>query len=457
MRTSPSGLTTGSIPRTLFVFSLPILLGNVMQTLNGSINSIWVGKYLGEAALGATANGNTVIFLLLGLVFGVTMSSTIMIAQHVGAQRMDEARRVVGTSASFFMLLAVIFASVGSLLSEPILRLMRTPPESLQMAVDYIRIMFLGLPVGYFYFYVMAALRGAGDSRTPFFYLVLSVALDIALNPVFIFGLGIAPKMGVAGSALASVIAQAISLAGLMWHIYLRRNPLVLRRGDLHLLRPDGAIMRSLVAKGLPMGTQMIVMSSSLAATYGLVNQFGSHTTAAFAAAMQLWSYIQMPSLALSAGVSSMVAQNIGAQRWDRVARIAGFGVLFNFLMAGGAILLLYIFSRAVLGLFLPPDTPALDIAVHINEVVLWSFLFFGMAMVLSGVVRAAGAVMAPLIVLLIALWGVRIPLAWFLIPRWQADGIWWSIAASSIIAVLLTGAYYLHGSWKKARMLPAG
>lgn len=439
------------------MFSLPILMGNVMQTLNGSINSIWVGKYLGEAALGATANGNIVIFLLLGLVFGITMSSTIMIAQHVGAQRLDEARRVVGTSASFFMSLAVLFSAVGLLLSESILRLMQTPAESMKMAVDYMRVLFLGLPVSYFYFYLMAALRGAGDSRTPFIYLGLSVVLDIVLNPVFIFGLGIVPPLGVAGSALASVIAQTISLAGLMWHIYRRRNPLVLRGGDLHLLRPNPAILKALVTKGLPMGTQMIVMSSSLAATYSLVNQFGAHTTAAFAAAMQLWSYIQMPSLALGAGVSSMVAQNIGADRWDRVARIAGFGVLFNFLMAGAAILVLYIFSRDLLGLFLPPDTEALDIAQHINNIALWSFLFFGMAMVLSGVVRAAGAVMAPLIVLLIALWGVRIPLAWALVPYWQADGIWWSIAASSIIAATLTGIYYWRGSWKQARMLPPG
>ncbi len=457
MKNSPSGLTTGSIPRTLFFFSLPILMGNVMQTLNGSINSIWVGKYLGEAALSATANGNTVIFLLLGSVFGMTMASTILIAQYVGARNLDMARRVVGTSASFFLILAILFASIGSVLAEPILRAMQTPQESLAMAVSYMRVLFLALPVSYFYFYVIAALRGAGDSRTPFIYLILSVLLDIALNPVFIFGLGIAPAMGVAGSAVATVIAQVVSLAGLMLHIYRGKNPLVLRRADLHLLRPDLAIVKSMVMKGLPMGAQMIVMSGSLAATYGLVNLYGSHTTAAFAAAMQIWSYIQMPSLALSAGVSSMAAQNIGADRWDRVGAIARYGLLFNFLLGGAAILLLYIFSRPTLGLFLPPGTPALGIAQHINNIVLWSYLLFGMSMVLSGVVRAAGAVMAPLIVLFVSLWLVRIPMSWALMSTWQADGIWWSISASSVVALLLTGVYYLRGNWRNARMLPAG
>jgi putative MATE family efflux protein len=455
MKTSPSGLTTGSIPRTLFFFSLPILIGNVMQTLNGSINSIWVGKYLGEAALSATANGNTVMFLLLGVVFGMTMASTILIAQYIGAQRLDQARKVVGTSASFFLLLAVLFAVAGAFLAEPILQVMRTPPESVALAVSYMRVLFLALPVSYFYFFIMAALRGAGDSRTPFIYLVLSVVLDIALNPVFIFGLGIAPAMGIAGSALATVVAQTISLAGLLVHIYRRKNPLVLHRADLHLLRPDFAIIQSVVTKGLPMGAQMIVMSGSMAATYGMVNNFGSHTTAAFAAAMQLWSYIQMPSLALSAGVSSMAAQNIGANQWSRVGSIARYGVLFNFLLAGSAILLLYLFGRGALSLFLPPDTPALDIAQHLNNVVLWSYLLFGMAMVLSGVVRAAGAVMVPLIVLFIALWVVRIPLSLALIPRWGADAIWWSISLSSVVALALVGAYYLRGSWRTARMTP--
>jgi putative MATE family efflux protein len=457
MKTSPSGLTTGSIPRTLFFFSLPILMGNVMQTLNGSINSIWVGKYLGEAALGATANGNTVIFLLLGAVFGMTMASTILIAQYYGAQKLDEAKRVVGTSATFFLLLAVIFSVAGTFLSEPILRAMQTPPESLAMAVSYIRVLFLALPVSYFYFYLIAALRGAGDSRTPFIYLVLSVVLDILLNPVFIFGLGFAPAMGVAGSALATVIAQVVSLAGLLIHIYRRKNPLVLHRGEWHLLRPNMAIVKSLVLKGLPMGAQMIVMSGSMAATYGMVNQYGAHTTAAFAAAMQLWSYVQMPSLALGAGVSSMAAQNIGANHWDRVSQIARYGVLFNFLLAGSAILLLYIFARSALGLFLPANTPALDIALHINNVVLWSYLLFGMAMVLSGVVRAAGAVMVPLIVLFIALWLVRLPMSWALMPSWQADGIWWSFSTSGVVALCLIGVYYLRGSWKQARMVSQG
>jgi putative MATE family efflux protein len=457
MQTSPTGLTTGSIPRTLFAFSLPILMGNVLQSLNGSVNSIWIGKYLGEAALSAAANANTVMFLLLGFVFGMTMASTILIAQHVGAQRNHEAKRVIGASATFFVLLATFVAAIGSLLAGPILRLMSTPAESQDMAVAYMRMLFLALPASYFFFFIMAALRGTGDSRTPFIYLVLSVVLDIGLNPLFIFGFGVLPPLGVAGSALATVVAQTLSLAGLVLHIYRRRNPWVLRREDRGLLRADSAIVKAIVLKGMPMGAQMIVMSVTLVATYSFANQFGTHTTAAFAAAMQMWSYVQMPALALGAGVSSMAAQNIGANRWDRVGQITRYGLIFNLALAGGIILMLYIFGRPVLSLFLPPDTPALDIAEHINHVCLWSFLLFGMAMILSGVVRAAGAVMAPLIVLLISLWGVRVPVSWLLIRWYGEDGLWWSIVLSAVLALLLISVYYRRGTWKQARMVPAG
>jgi putative MATE family efflux protein len=198
-------------------------------------------------------------------------------------------------------------------LSEPILHGMQTPAASLPYALIYLRVMFLALPLSYAYFFVMAALRGAGDSKTPFYFLLISVVLDIALNPLLIFGWGPIPRMGIAGSATATLLAQAISLGALMRHIYVRRNPLVLHRGEFHMLRIDWSIVRTLIVKGLPMGAQMIVLSLSMVLLFKLINRYGAETTAAFAASMQLWNYVQMPALALGGAVSSMAAQNIGA------------------------------------------------------------------------------------------------------------------------------------------------
>jgi putative MATE family efflux protein len=342
---------------------------------------------------------------------------------------------------------------IGLWLSPAILAWMGTPADALPLGVTYMRVMFLALPASYAFFFVNAALRGAGDSRTPFAFLVLSVVLDIVLNPLLIFGLGPFPEMGIAGSATATLVAQFVSVAALIGYIYRKRNPLTLRRADAHLLRVDWGIVRTIVVKGIPMGLQMIVLSSSMVIFMRFVNQFGSDTAAAFAAAQQLWNYVQMPALALGAAVSSMAAQNIGAGLWDRVRETARFGVLYNFLLTGVPVVLLYLASRPAIGIFLPADSPAIGIAVHLNLIVLWSFPLFGVSMVLSGVVRAAGAVVAPLLILAFALLVVRAPLAWLTVDRWGVDAVWWSFTISAIVAMTLTVGYYLGGSWRSARM----
>ncbi len=460
MKPASSALTTGSIPRALFTFTLPILMGNVLQSLNGSINSIWVGKYLGTAALTATNNANIVMFLLLGSVFGLTLASTILIAQNVGSRNVAEARRIVGTSATFFMGVSLFFTATGLLLSPYILTWMGTPVDAMPLAIAYMRVMFLALPASFGFFFIMAALRGAGDSKTPFYFLVLSVGLDVVLNPVFIFGIGPIPALGIAGSATATLIAQVVSLAAMVRHIYKRGNPLALRRVDLPSLKPDPVILKSIVSKGIPMGLQMIVLSSSAVLFLRFVNRFGSDTAAAFAAAQQLWNYVQMPALALGGAVSSMAAQNIGAKLWDRVSATARTGVAFNFLLTGVPVVIVYILSHVALGLFLPAGSPAVAIAEHINLIVLWSFPLFGVSMVLSGVMRASGDVIVPLIILAVAMLGVRIPLALMTVERWGADALWWSFTISALVSMLLSGGYYLSGRWKSARMMaprPAG
>ena len=186
-------LTEGAIGKTLMLFSLPILMGNVLQSLNGSVNSIWVGHYLGEAALTATANANTVLFFLLGAVFGIGMAATILIGQRIGAKDMDQAKRVVGTSATFFFGMAVLVSAIGFFVTPHLLASMQMPADAMPLAVAYLRIIFVALPFLFGFAFLMMVLRGAGDAKTPFWFLLLCVCLDIGLNPLFIFGWGPVP------------------------------------------------------------------------------------------------------------------------------------------------------------------------------------------------------------------------------------------------------------------------
>ena len=446
-------LTEGSIRVSLLRFTLPILFANVLQSLNGSVNSVWVGRFLGEAALTATSNANTVMFLLIGAAFGVALAATILIGQCIGANNLQETRRVVGTSATFFAAISVTMAILGLAFSRPLLVAMSTPADSLPLAVAYMRVIFLALPFLYMYAFVMAVLRGAGDSKTPFYFMLLSVAIDIALNPLLIFGFGPVPRFGIAGSALATFIAQAVSLTALIRHLYRRRHLLVLHRAELHLLKVDWSLVGILLRKGIPMSAQMLVLSLSGVLMITLVNRFGVDTTAAFGAALQIWNYIQMPAFAVGMAISAMAAQNVGAGKWQRIPRIARVGVLYSVLLTGSVVLAIELLNTRVFALFLPAGSSALAIAAHMNRIVTPSFMFFGISVALFGVVRATGAVIAPLVIFTISLLAVRFPLAEAFLDRYQVNAIWWSFPVSSALSCLLALLYYRYGSWRSLHL----
>jgi putative MATE family efflux protein len=446
-------LTEGPIGATLLAFALPTLASSILQSLNGTINAIWVGRFLGEGALAATSNANMVMFLLTAFVFGFGMAATILVGQAWGRKDIDQARRVFGTAGGSFLLVTIVIAIGGYYLAPAILALLGTPGEAAQLALAYLRVIFLAMPPLLLLTLAMMALRGAGDSITPLWFMIVAVVLDSGLNPVFILGLGPAPRMGIAGSAMSTLVANYAAFFGLLAYIYVRDLPLRLRGKELRYLWCDLAILRTIIVKGFPMGIQMIVISLSALALVGLVNREGVATTAAFGVALQLWTYVQLPAMALGAAVSAMAAQNIGAGLWDRVGRITRVGIVQTLAITAVLIVALTLADKAVLALFMGADSPALPIARHIHVVATWNFLLFGVMMVLFGTVRANGAVWVPLIVLAVGLVPVRFGYIFATYGWLGADAIWTSFPVTSLINLALAVGFYLHGGWRKARM----
>jgi Na+-driven multidrug efflux pump len=282
----------------------------------------------------------------------------------------------------------------------------------------------------------------------------LCVALDAGLNPLLIMGVGPFPRMGIAGSALATLIANVVAFAALVFYIQKRDLPLRLKGAELRYILPAAALVRTIVGKGLPIGAQMLVMSASSLVMVGLVNRHGIDTVAAYGITQQLWNYVQMPAMAIGAAVSAMAAQNIGAGRWDRVTRITRAGLLFNLLMTGTMALLVVVFDRPLLGLFIGANSPAVPVAQHINLIVTWGLILFGATMVLFGTVRANGAVWGPLIILAISMFPVRLGLALGLDPVLGANALWWSFPIGSIVNLALAVLYFLYGPWRRGRLL---
>lgn len=447
-------LTQGAITSTLLAFALPTLLFNILQSLNGTINTVWVGRFLGESALAATTNANMIMFLMFSLAFGFGMATTIMIGQSMGARDLMTARRVMGTTFGLFAIISVLIAIIGWLLSPALLRLLATPADAQPLALAYLRVIFLAMPPMFLGMLMTMGMRGMGDSVTPLRLMILSVALDAGLNPFFIAGIGPFPRLGIAGSATATLIANYVMFAVSLAYIYGRDLPIRLRGAEWRYLVPEPALLKTIFVKGLPMGLQMLLFTLSALVMIGLVNRAGVDVTAAYGISNQLWTYIQMPAVAIGTAVSAMVAQNIGAGRWDRVTATTRSGIGINVVITGVMVAVILLFDRPLFTLFVPGDSPAIPIARHIQLIGSWSFIVFGITMVIFSTVRANGAVYAPLGILVLAMFFGRIGFAWALLPRWGTDALWWSFPAGSAVSLTLSILYYRYGGWRSAKML---
>lgn len=458
-RRGPGGrdLTVGPIGRTLLMFALPTLATNILQSLNGSINAIWVGRFLGESALAATSNANNIMFLLFAAVFGFGMAATILVGQSYGRRDIDGARRAFGSAVGLVFWSSVAVATLGWVFAREILALLATPGDAMPLALIYLRIIFLGLPSAMLMVLLTMGLRGTGDAMTPLWFGGAAALLDAALNPVFILGLGPVPRMGIAGSATASLIANFGALGGLIAYVYARDLTVRLRGDELRYLFPSRAVVWAIVTKGVPIGAQMIVIAVAGLSMFGLVNREGVDTSAAFGVSLQLWAYVQMPAMAIGAAVSAMAAQNIGAGKWDRVDQIAGAGIGLNLAITGVMVLVLLIFDREVMALFLGGHSLALPIARHIQLLATWGFILFGVTMVLFGVVRANGAVLGPLAVLFVAMFPVRLGFATLARPWLGVDALWLAFPLGSMATVVLAGLFYRYGGWRVARVAMPG
>ncbi|UXN05705.1 MATE family efflux transporter [Bartonella sp. HY761] len=451
--TKSRDLTQGPIFKTLAIFALPTLLSNILQSLNASINTVWVGKFLGETALAATANASIIMFLVFSAVFGFGMAATVMVGQYFGRHDIDAARRIFGSAIGFCLILSILVGVLGWTFSDWILTHLNTPQDAFTQAHAYLRVIFIALPSTMMSVIVMMGMRGSGDSMTPMWFMGLNVVLDIILNPLLILGVGPFPQLGIVGSAVATIIAGYGSLIAMIVTMYWSKLPLRLVGRELNYLIPRINLLKIIIGKGVPMGLQMVVMATAALVMISLVNREGLMTTAAYSAMQQLWTYVQMPSMAVGAAVSAMVAQNIGAGKWERVNKVNTAGLLSTLLLTGSIIAILLIFDRPVLGLFLGKESGAMAIADHMQYRATWSYMLFGMAMVIFATMRANGVVIIPLLIIFVSLYPVRLGFYYLTYNILGADAIWISFPVGAFTCLILAFIYYKTGLWRKNSM----
>jgi putative MATE family efflux protein len=452
-----TGTAAASVPvrpalwRAMLFFTLPSLGSSVLQTASTTMTSIYLGQLLGMSALAAVSSFFPFNFFLISFVFGLSMASSVLIAQAHGAGEPERVRAVAGTTLTIAIFIGVVLALLGVMFARPILAMARTPPDILDDAVAYARVILLFQPIVCVFLAYTTFLRGTGDARTPFFALLLNTVQTLLLTPAFILGWGGLPRMGVASGAAASIVAYVVTLVLLAAYLIARKHPLAPTYALLRHMKVDPKICGTILKLGLPTASQMMLNSFSQIAVLSLVNGFGSVATAAYGAVNQVTSYVQMPAISVGIATSIFGAQAIGRGEQDRIGRITRTGLLLNLSIGGCGVGLVYLGSRPLMGLFLSsPDT--VEVAHGLLGIVLWSYLVFGANAVIVGMMRASGTVWVPMLISVSTIWLVQVPAAYLLSRQLGLAGIWYSYPINFVAIFTLQSAFYLL-IWRHRRV----
>ena len=410
-------MTQGSPTRLIVAFSLPLLLGNVLQQLYNMVDSIVVGQFVGASALTAVGTGFPIIFLLASLFIGFAMGATVMIAQYIGAGDKQSVARTVDTIYSALLAAIVPLSLLGVVLTTPLLTLIRVPVEAFDQARVYCIVVFLG-GIGSLGYNVNAGiLQGLGDSKTPLLFLAVASVINIVLDLLFVLVF----RWAVFGVALATIIGQACSWIFGIFYINRKYNFLHIR---LFQIRVD----RKLQA---------------------LINGFGNDFAAGFAAANKIDSFAFMPIQSFSTATTTYVGQNMGAGRLDRVQRGARRAMLLSTVVCIAITALVIPFRRELLMLFNRESAVVAAGEAYLLRVLTPMFVLAVM-FILSSVLRGAGATMVPMVASVIALWGARVPAAYLLAYFFGPEELYWSYLIGWVLGLFICLAAYLRGRWKE-------
>lgn len=435
-------LTQGNELKQIAFFSIPMLLGNVFQQLYNVVDSIVVGKTIGDHALAAVGMSFPILFIFLSLILGFAMACNILVAQFFGAKKIENIGKVVQTSLLILFWAGLVACCLGIFFAPYILAVMRTPQDVFPEALSYLKIMFLGFVFVFVYNGITAMLRGLGDSITPLYSLIISTVMNIILDCVFVIGF----KWGTAGAGYATLISQIFAC---VWLVFYSRRKYEYFRVNYFKLKFDKQICIDSIKMGLPSGIQQALVGGGFMAMSSVVNGFGTSVAAAFSAVGKLDGFIIMPALNISAALSSFTGQNLGAGKKERVKRGLAASFLLGLSITLFGVFLLLFFGKFFISLFVD-NGDVISIGARYFQIAAASYFFTAITFIVMGSIRGAGETVFPMISTLLAMWIFRVPAAVFLSQYWGTDGIWFSFNIGSGAGLMLTVIYYFTGVWQR-------
>lgn len=436
------------------LFLAPMVLSNLLQSLSGTLNGIYIGQLLGTQALAAVAGMFPVVFFFISLVIGLGAGASVLIGQAWGARDPEMVRAIAGTALALGALIGLFAAVVGGLFAHQALQALGTPPDVLAAATDYARVLMFIMPLLLVFILFTQLLRGVSDTVSPLLALSLSTGVGLLLTPALILGwLGL-PPLGIQSAAYAGLVSYLVALGFLALRLRRRQHVLAPDKALFAALRIDRAILKRVMRIGLPTGVQMVVLSMSELAILGLVNGYGSEATAAYGAVTQVVNYVQFPALSIAITASILGAQSIGAGKFERVRSILRTGLWLNAAITGSLVLLGYALSHWLLGLFITQGAVR-EQAEHLLHIMLWSLLLFGFQAVVGGIMRASGVVLVPVAISIACIALVQLPAAYVLSQHFGLQGVWMAFPLTYATMLVLQTAYYkLVWKFKKLERL---
>ncbi|MFJ5258406.1 MATE family efflux transporter [Pseudomonas sp. NPDC088414] len=428
--------------QTYLLFLAPMVLSNFLQSMSGTVNSIYIGQMLGTQALAAVSGMFPIIFFFIALVIGLGAGAGVLIGQAWGAREAHMVKAIAGATLLLGVLIGLLAAVLGSVFARQALQGLGTPADVLDDAVAYAHVMMWILPSMLVFVLFTQLLRGVSDTVSPLLALIVSTSVGLALTPALIRGWFGLPQLGIQSAAFAGLAGNLSAMAWLAWRLIRKRHPLAPDREFFAALRLDGAILGKVLRIGLPTGVQMIVLSLSELVILALVNQHGSQATAAYGAVTQIVNYVQFPALSIAITASILGAQAIGAGQLQRLGAILRTGLLINVCLTGGLIVLGYLLSHWLLGLFLTEDSTR-AMAEHLLHIMLWSLLVFGFQAIIGGIMRASGTVLVPVAIAIVCVVGVQLPAAYWLDGQYGLQGVWMAFPVAYLGMLVLQTLYY--------------
>ena len=444
-------LTEGKPLKLLFFFALPMVAGNLFQQLYNMVDTMVVGKFVGEDAVAAVGSSFPIVFLSVAVASGLSMGCNVVVSQLFGAGRIHEMKTTISTAILSLSVLGLIIMALGTLLAGPLLELLGTDQEIMADSQTYLRIYFGGAVFLFLYNTLNGIYNAQGDSRTPLIFLMISSLTNIVLDLVFVICL----HMGVAGVAWATLIAQGLcavcSLAVLVRR--LKRMPCEAGKEEVKIPLFHPSAVRRIAQIGLPSMLQQSLVSLSMMMMQGLVNSYGKVLVAGYTAATKIDSLAMLPNMNFANAMSSYTAQNIGAGKYERVKEGLKAALLMVVIFSLTITLVIFLFGSQLLGLFLDPGdaSGALGYGLSYMHTVSLFYILMGLLFVPNGMLRGAGDMGAFTLSSMCNLFsrvGIAYALA-YLTPL-GVDAIWWSIPAGWAVGATVSLSRVKSGRWRR-------